>query len=352
MKPHSSISNSDHTMKKRLSYPKRFLIFGLLVSIVFFCACATVYALEKKTDDLTGTQKITMYQMQDFYSLPEQSVDVMILGSSHAMCTYDPAAIQEHTGLRAFNLGTALQQPDTGYYLLEEIYRFQTPKYLILDVYFKVMQNERSTEQAQTVLLEMKPALPRLALWWSALDLDSQLDYFNNHVNPFGRIHSILSNWGPARSALDEPRNQNYRGLGFYLTSGVVSDDDLTAEKHPFPISYAPYTDRQIEYLKRTVALAREHGTQVLLVTAPIPPTILGRIDYYPQLHQDTQRLAEELGLSYHDYCMDQLNGALSLTDQDFADQGHLNQAGVSHFTPYFFKDLDVFLKEGGAGHE
>ncbi len=347
MKPHSSTSNS----KSNKRYINKFAIFGILIVLMFAAAFVYVNFLERITNDRSSTQKISMYQIEDFYSLEENSLDVLIMGSSHAMCTYNPYALESWSveysknlpattdtfgkTLSAYNLGTALQQPDTAYYLLREVYKTQTPHLLIYDLYFKVMQCEKTAEQAETVLMELKPSLNSASFWWNNLDGEMRVNYLNNRINPFGRLFSIFSNWESARDAVDEPRNPNYRGKGFYVTDGVVSDELLKVEKHPFSKEYVPYTERQIEYLKKLVKLAERHGTRVVFVSAPMPPTVLGRIDYYTELNRDAQALADKLNVPYYDFALDQLSGKLPLTDHDFADQGHLNLVGANKFNDY-----------------
>jgi len=351
MKLLSSTSNSKNSHQKRLSYPKRFAIFGILIIAMLSLAFWVVSFLESLTNDRSSTQKITMYQLEDFYSLEESSLDVLIMGSSHAMCTYNPYAIEKNSTslptaltapISAYNLGTALQQPDTAYYLLREVYKTQNPKVLIYDVYFKVMQCEKTTEQAETVLMELPFSKNSLEFWWNNLDGDSRINYFNTRVNPFGRLFSIFLNWENARNAKGEQRNPNYRGKGFYVTEGIVSADLLKEEKHPFPKEYVPFTNRQVSYLKKLVNLAKSHGTKVVFVSAPIPPTILGRIDYYNALNEDASTLAAELGVPFYDFALDQLNGKLELTDNAFADQGHLNLGGTEKFNPYFIAAINT----------
>lgn len=347
MRPHSSTSNSK--MNKR--YLKKFAIFGALIILMFGVAFACVNFLERITNDRSSTQKISMYQIEDFYALEKNSLDVLIMGSSHAMCTYNPYTLERNYAeflktlpptvdtfgkpLNAYNLGTALQQPDTAYYLLREVYKTQNPYLLIYDLYFKVMQCEKTAEQAETVLMELKPSLNSAAFWWNNLDGERRVNYLNNRINPFGRLFSIFSKWSESRAAHNEARNPNYRGKGFYVTEGVVSDELLKEEKHPFPKEYVPYTERQIKYLKKLVALAESHGTHVVFVSAPMPPTVLGRIDYYQELNRDAEALADELNVPYYDFALDQLSGTLPLSDQDFADQGHLNLAGADKFNDY-----------------
>lgn len=330
MKPHSSTSNSK-------IYAKRILAFLLALTALYGAASITASALTERHDDRNRSQKITKYQMQDFYSLPENSLDILILGSSHAMCTYDPMRIEQAFGKSAFNLGTALQQPDTSFFLLREVLKTQKPKYLIYDVYFKVLQDEYGNDQATTVLKEMPPSANSFHLFWQNLDRDGKTSYYNNWLNPFARIQNVMQNSGQE----DEPgRTPFYRGRGFYSTTNTVSPDQLTEKAHPFPKEYQGFHPRQVEYLRKLLTLAQENEIQVILVSAPLPPTILSRIDYFDDILSDIQAIADEFSVPFHDFAK---QPAIPLADTDFADQGHLNEGGNQKFMDYFISFLAEF---------
>lgn len=323
MKPHLSISNFK-------TYFRRILTFVLALAVLYILAHVCVSILVQKFDDRNASQKLSMYQINDFYNLKENSLDVLILGSSHAMCTYDPTRISATFQLSTYNLGTALQQPDTSYYLLREVLKTQKPKVLIYDLYFKVLQNERSVDQTTTVLKEMHPSINALQMYMNNLNIDDKTSYYNNWLNPFGRIQSVLQNRTQSKST---ERSSYYRGNGFFITDNTVKKEALLPDAHPFSVEYQPFHPRQVEYLKKLVALARENDIKVLFFSAPMPPTIRGRINYYNKLYDDCSAIATELNIPYCDF---NLEKSLLLADTDFADQGHLNLTGNKKFMDYF----------------
>ena len=242
--------------------------------------------------------------------------------------------IEQEYEKTAFNLGTALQQPDTSYYLLREVLKTQKPKYLIYDIYFKVLQDEYGNDQATTVLKELPPSANALGLFWNNLDRDGKVSYYNNWLNPFSRIQNVMQNSGQEN---ESTRTPFYRGRGFYSTTNTVSPDQLAEAAHPFPKEYQGFHPRQVEYLKKLLSLARENEIQVIFVSAPIPPTILSRIDYYDTILSDIQAIADEFSIPFYDFAK---QSAIGLSDTDFADQGHLNQIGNQKFMDYFLPFL------------
>lgn len=340
MKPRSSTSNSDTNIK----YLKKYLLFFLLLLFICIIAGAVVNSVADKYDARNPTQRITQYQLEDFYALPENSLDMLILGSSHAMCTYDPFLIEHAHGLSVYNLGTALQQPDTGYYLLKEVLKTQKPKYLVFDLYFKVFQNDKSAEQALTVLKEMRTSVNKLEFLLFNLSFGTRAEYFSGWLNPFGRLYTILADVENKNEVPE--RSEFYKGRGFYVSNAVVAPEALTLEKHPFPKAFEEFTARQVEYLKKITRLAQENNIEVLFVTAPIPPTIQSHIAYYNEITEAVEHLANSLNINYTDFNIDQKTGSLKLSDLNYADQGHLNENGAKIFGEYFNSFLSTILSE------
>ncbi len=318
-------------------YLKRIIAFVLSLMALYGAASVTAYALDTHFDTRNGTQKVVACQLSDFYALPEDSLDLLILGSSHAMCSYDPYKIEESLGLNAFNLGTALQQPDTAYYLLKEVLKTQTPKYLIYDVYFKVMLDEYSNEQALTVLKELRPSENAIAHFWRNLNLDGKVSYYNNWLNPFGKIQSVMENPTP----VEVP--EAYLGRGFYSSTGVVDPALLEESAHPFDYEYSGFNERQVKYLKKLINLAQENGIEVILTSAPLPPTIFSRVSYYDKVLEETTDIAELFNVPFIDFAISSCD---ILNDTDFADQGHLNRDGCAKFAEHFIPKIKGTLTD------
>lgn len=319
-------------------------VFLVLVSLLLLAGEGVARYMEGLANGRSNTQKISQYQIEDFYDLQEESLALIITGSSHAMCSYDPDYTMAETGLVSYNLGTALQQPDTAYYLMREVYKTQTPKVWVCDLYFKTLSPGKSAEQGETVLQEMKPSVNAFQFWVGNLPFDSAMTMLSNQINPFGRINSLAAQWDSAVESAAQPRDSKYRGNGYYVPEAVVSEGLLAAENHPFPETYEPFHERQLMYLEKTIELAKSHGTEIVFVTAPIPPTILERISYYPEVHRDISEIADRHGIPFLDFCDDQLAGKLSLPDECFADQGHMNPEGAAAFMPYFIEEIGPYL--------
>ena len=70
-----------------------------------------------------------------FHSLPENSMDVIVLGSSHAQYSFVPSFFYEDTGLYSYVMGSACQPLEVSYEMLKEALKTQSPKIVILETY-------------------------------------------------------------------------------------------------------------------------------------------------------------------------------------------------------------------------
>lgn len=72
---------------------------------------------------------------ESFHSLPENSMDAIVLGSSHAQFSFVPHFFYEQTGLYSYVLGTGCQPIEVSYQMLKEALKTQSPKVVFLEVY-------------------------------------------------------------------------------------------------------------------------------------------------------------------------------------------------------------------------
>lgn len=72
---------------------------------------------------------------ESFHNLPEDTMEVIVLGSSHAQYSFSPSFFYQETGLYSYVLGTPCQPLDVSYLMLKEALKTQTPKVVFLEVF-------------------------------------------------------------------------------------------------------------------------------------------------------------------------------------------------------------------------
>ncbi len=115
---------------------KRILtFFGNILQIVIKLALAVVLVFSSFTYLNKVFYNKDVYRAEDFRSLPENCLDVLVLGSSHAQYSFNPAFFYEETGLYSYVLGSSCQPFKVSYQMLKEGLKTQSPKTVILEVY-------------------------------------------------------------------------------------------------------------------------------------------------------------------------------------------------------------------------
>ena len=88
-------------MKEKKSVLRHALI--LLVTLILMAVLAGEIFKPKFRNDNYWPLDVTY---QSFYEMEKDSVDVIFLGSSHAISAFSPQELYDECGIRSFNLGS------------------------------------------------------------------------------------------------------------------------------------------------------------------------------------------------------------------------------------------------------
>ncbi len=93
-----------------------------------------------------------------FYELEENSLDVVLVGSSHCYCGFNPMILRDEYGLDAYDLASPNQTMLANYLYAKEAYRTQKYKALVVDVnsFFTVSNDDLYTHICS--LYSMRPS--------------------------------------------------------------------------------------------------------------------------------------------------------------------------------------------------
>ena len=128
--------------KVKQSGRRRNVVF-LIKSLLFLCIFFLLYSaadsvLRFKNQNGPG-------EMEEYYDLPSDTVDVLILGSSHAGVNIKTTDLWNNHGIAAYKLWGSMAPVWNSYYDLEEALKYQTPKVVIYDVHGAVLGAEYSS---------------------------------------------------------------------------------------------------------------------------------------------------------------------------------------------------------------
>ncbi len=208
--------------------------------------------------------------MEGFYKLKRNSVDVLILGSSHLADGLIPQEIYDSCGITSYNLSFEQESSMLSYYLLREALRYQKPQAVIVDL----CQAYRYSDHAINMWGELwrKPMdSMRISKVKKELiddlydrgDIDEKTSYYF----PLIRYHS---RW---KELTEEDFNQlfwkdHYELMGFYPMYYENDSDyeplELTGSTETDPIDPIMH-----EYYLKIGELCKEQGIKLILMATP-----------------------------------------------------------------------------------
>ena len=302
-----------------LGFWLRLTIFGLLLCAVLNYA---VYVITPKND--YGICPITT-----FYRQPENSVDVLVLGTSCAYAGVNTNILFEEYGIAAYNLCSAELPYWVTYYYLEEALKTQTPKLILLDAKASIYTVDYSN-RGRTILSTYGIRDPIVRL--KAIAACVAEEDFIGYALAFPQLHSYYAKVTAENFAYpptNEGRGPDWKG---YI------EMDIT-EQHEKPSLVwtdikKPINAREQEYFEKILALVNRHNIPVMLIGFPNPDYANDHM-YYNSLWA----IAAEYGVDGINY-NDPEREAPLVYATDFADWQHLNIKGSATFTRSLGEDL------------
>lgn len=288
------------------------ILFLLLLFVLFRLV---TYVLRDKS----GAEYI-----YNFKDEPENSIDVILLGSSHMYRTIQPMELWNDYGIASYNLGSSEQSLPLSYYLLKEAVRKQNPSYVVLDVYMLIMPLKDYThERVHQVVDNMEWSVNKINAITDIIPPDEWIYYFLN----IGQYHS---RWSEVTKKDFQKINGITKGSDF--TQGhtklkePVWEKDEKAEIPKMPFSY----------LNKIVRLCKENNMKLIFTLMPYA------IDTYEEhigIFNSFEEIAFENDWDY--FNMIALSKETGLDwSKDFAETQHVNHNGSRKVTKYLGKLL------------
>ncbi|MCM1237166.1 MAG: hypothetical protein NC489_44420 [Ruminococcus flavefaciens] len=123
-------------MKKNIFHKK--VIQLIIFTAIFLILLNSIYKVFsfKYGDGILGLTK--------FYELDNNTVDVLILGSSHAFENINTGVLYDSYGMAAYILSGSVQPYWNTYYYLMEALKTQKPQLIVLDAFASTFNDEYS----------------------------------------------------------------------------------------------------------------------------------------------------------------------------------------------------------------
>lgn len=241
---------------------------------------------------------------------PENTIDVLFLGDSEAYCAFIPLKIWQDYGITSYVCGTSDQKLYQTGEFLQNAFRNQNPKIVVLEtnIFYRDYGRTDATPQAAEELLPIFRYHDR----WKSLQPE---DWFS-----------------PVRYTGIQ------RNKGYYFSQDANPADTTGYMERTEATEAVP--SKNIRYIEEISTFCREHNARLILVSTP------STINWSGMRHNSVAALSERLGVTYID--MNLLQEEIPIDwKTDTLDRGdHMNYSGAQKISDYlgaYFAETALF---------
>jgi hypothetical protein len=300
-------------MKKNVLKSITFLIILAFVMCIFLNIFSFKYSI--------GT-----YNFDSYYSEKENSIDVLLLGSSHTFNGLDPSILWSKEGIASFCLASSGQPIWDSYYYLKEALKYQKPKVVILDVYTTAYLNSEYNAEETTIKgnFGMRLSKNKIDSLITGNDKSLFIDYLLQYPLFHKRYDEITEN--DFEKFSDKYTYQYFKGFGNEFNVAKLEKPDnisnITETGDLYP--------KNEEYLMKIINYCKEMNVNLILTAIPYQVTA----DEQKKINRIAQ-IAQENSVNFIDFnhMYDEVGIDFST---DFKNKGHLNYSGSNKVSAWF----------------
>lgn len=265
--------------------------------------------------------------------------DVIFIGDCEVYETFSPITLWEKYGITSYIRGSPQQTIWQSYYLMEETFRYETPKVMVFNVLAMKYDTPESTGSQSRREVYNRITLDTMR--WSASKFHAIQASMTQEERGWDGLYSYLF---PLLRYHDRWSQLTQEDFTYWFKRRTVSDNGYLMQ-----IGVKPLTDAHVcppladycfgetcwDYLDKMTALCKAHGTQLVLIKAPTLYPV-----WWWEWDRQIRQYADENGLIY-------INMLESIEDigidwqTDTYDTGlHLNVCGAEKAAAWFGKIL------------
>lgn len=319
-----SVSRKNGRVKKILFFWLRAVCFSVLTVLLLIYA---VFVFTPKHD-------YGICSMMHLYRQPDDSIDVLAVGTSLAYAGINTNVLWEEYGIASYNLCSAEQPFWVSYYTIKEALKTQHPKVILLDAKPAIYTRDYS-KRGRTILSTygIKGIENRVGAILACVE---NVQDAVGYILGLPEVHSNYSKL-EANDFVFPPdnggRGESWKG---YIESDVI-------EQHQKPsLTWnnvrRNMNEREEEYARKIFELVKEEGVPLIHIGLPNPDYANDHM-YYNALWS----VAEEYGIYGVNYNDPNMRFGLRYSS-DFADWQHLNVKGSVTFSRKSGEDLKSYF--------
>jgi len=265
--------------------------------------------------------------------------DVILIGDCEVYENFSPITLWEEYGITSCIRGSAQQTIWQSYYLMEETFRYETPKVMVFNVLSMKYDTPESTGRQSR-----REAYNRMTLdtmrWsaskWNAIlasmtEEEKQWESMFTYLFPILRYHDRWSQLSEEDITYWFHRDTVSHN-GYLMQTGIKPC--TTAYTEP-PLADYSLGERSWYYLDKMAALCEEHGTKLVLIKAPSLSPV-----WWDQWDAQIREYAAGKGLMYINMLEYQTDIGIDWNTDTYDAGLHLNVYGAEKASVWFGRIL------------
>ncbi len=304
---------------------------GRIIGTVLFLVCGLLL-FGQISEVLRRKSGAESDMVHSFYEIEENTLDVVLLGTSHLYYGVQPNALWRDYGITSYSMGSSEQTIASSYFLLKEAFAHQNPKVVVLESYYfwynGLYKDEARLRQAFDGMRFGKVKLEMIDEMLSDLGWKERLSY----CLPFLKYHS---RW-ESLEAYDFRTSPFLKGARVDFTTAEVENPGLPEQASQIP-------EINLEYLDKIQKLCEQNGAQLIVLA--VPYGIEKDEEEYQERYQKRQGMnlaleaeLEQRGIPF--LFIQKEEPELIDFSQDFRDRTHLNTQGAEKLSQFLGAQL------------
>lgn len=272
---------------------------------------------------------------------PNENMDVLVMGNSHAYTGLDTNALSQALGKNIQILGSGSQNMPVTYENLKVLLNYETPEYIILEC-FSAINNTKEYLQGDSrgLLIQNCDGIENYCY-----KADAVMNTFSWNTIPEGMFQlcrpvNMWTRW----KLVDGYRTDEvcgYRKREKYIDDAVdlKQIQNKCKESSLKKMSLSEYNEKA---LKQFLELTNKKGIKVWIYKAPtLKPELSGYVEEIRAISSEYDNVdyVDDMQLVMTD---------IGLDVSDFYDTGHMNRSGAEKFTQYYGRIIQERLKISG----
>lgn len=273
-------------------------------------------------------------QLKYLYEQDDGTVDLLVLGSSHAIVNVNTSVLYEQYGISSYILAGSVQPFWNSYYYLQEALKDQRPQLVVLDGYAAAHNFDYSDHSR---IIKNNLGIRDIPARIESIKVSSPADKTEDYIFSYRLWHSRYQeiNESDFKNYYEKPIFKYYKGFAVNFSTTAFETPDVGSFQGMTEINR-----KEEEYFRKIVELCRQQEIPLMIVVSPY---VLKEIEQ--SKYNYLESIALEYQIPFINYNSEAAYSRMGFDfSSDMADRDHLNYLGNIKYTNVLVEDILSYM--------